>query len=284
MAKRIGIHLGTTGGASNAVEQARAIGANTFQIFSSSPRMWRAPKVDPKQAVRMKALRAVLDVSPLVIHTSYLVNVCSQTDEVREKSVVAFRGEIERALTLGAEFLVLHPGSWKGLTRHEGLTLAADSIARAIDGLAWQGTPFHILIENTAGSEFSLGGSFEQVAELVERLKPTAPMGVCLDTCHTHVAGYDLVTSEGYEETMKQVAATVGFGAVRVWHMNDAKAARGSKLDRHEQIGKGTMGLEPFRRLLNDPRFAHAAFIAETPVDAPGDEERNVKTLLSLVE
>ena len=284
MAKRIGIHLGTTGGASNAVEQARAIGANTFQIFSSSPRMWRAPKVDPKQAVRMKALRAVLDVSPLVIHTSYLVNVCSQTDEVREKSVVAFRGEIERALTLGAEFLVLHPGSWKGLTRHEGLTLAADSIARAIDGLAWQGTPFHILIENTAGSEFSLGGSFEQVAELVERLKPTAPMGVCLDTCHTHVAGYDLVTSEGYEETMKQVAATVGFGTVRVWHMNDAKAARGSKLDRHEQIGKGTMGLEPFRRLLNDTRFAHAAFIAETPVDAPGDEERNVKTLLSLVE
>ena len=284
MAKRIGIHLGTTGGASNAVEQARAIGANTFQIFSSSPRMWRAPKVDPKQAVRMKALRAVLDVSPLVIHTSYLVNVCSQTDEVREKSVVAFRGEIERALTLGAEFLVLHPGSWKGLTRHEGLTLAADSIARAIDGLAWQGTPFHILIENTAGSEFSLGGSFEQVAELVERLKPTAPMGVCLDTCHTHVAGYDLVTSEGYEETMKQVAATVGFGTVRVWHMNDAKAARGSKLDRHEQIGKGTMGLEPFRRLLNDPRFAHAAFIAETPVDAPGDEERNVRALLSLVE
>jgi deoxyribonuclease-4 len=284
MAKRIGIHLGTTGGASNAVEQARAIGANTFQIFSSSPRMWRAPKVDPKQAARMKELRAALDVSPVVIHTSYLVNVCSQTDEVREKSVAAFRGEIERALALGAEFLVLHPGSWKGLTRDEGLTLAADSIARAIDGLAWQGTPFHILIENTAGSEFSLGGSFEQVAELVERLKPTAPMGVCLDTCHTHVAGYDLVTSEGYEETMKQVAATVGLGTVRVWHMNDAKAARGSKLDRHEQIGKGTMGLEPFRRLLNDPRFAHAAFIAETPVDAPGDEERNVKVLLSLVE
>jgi deoxyribonuclease-4 len=284
MAKRIGIHLGTTGGASNAVEQARAIGANTFQIFSSSPRMWRAPKVDPKQAVRMKALRAVLDVSPLVIHTSYLVNVCSQTDEVREKSVVAFRGEIERALVLGAEFLVLHPGSWKGLTRDEGLKLAADSIARAIEGLAWQGTPFHILIENTAGAEFSLGGSFEQVAELVARLRPSAPMGVCLDTCHTHVAGYDLVTAEGYEETMRQVAATVGLDAIHVWHMNDAKAARGSKLDRHEHIGQGTMGLEPFRRLLNDDRFAHCAFIAETPVDEPGDEERNVRTLKSLVK
>jgi deoxyribonuclease-4 len=246
--------------------------------------MWRAPKIDPKQAARTKALRAALDVGPLLIHTSYLVNVCSQTVEVREKSVAAFRGEIERALALGAEYLVLHPGSWKGLTRDEGLKLAAESITRAIDGLAWQGTPFHILIENTAGSEFSLGGSFEQVAELVERLKPTAPMGVCLDTCHTWVAGYDLVSPEGYEQTVAQAAATVGLDAVRIWHMNDAKAARGSKLDRHEQIGKGTMGLEPFRRLLNDERFARAAFIAETPVDEPGDEERNVKMLKSLVK
>jgi deoxyribonuclease-4 len=232
----------------------------------------------------MKALRAALDVGPLVIHTSYLVNVCSQTEEVREKSVAAFRGEIERALSFGAEYLVLHPGSWKGLTRDEGLKLAADSIARAIDGLPWQGTPFHILIENTAGAEFSLGGSFEQVAELVERLKPAAPVAVCLDTCHTHVAGYDLVSAEGYEETVRQAAATVGLEAVRVWHMNDAKAERGSKLDRHEHIGQGTMGVEPFRRLLNDPRFAHAAFIAETPLDEPGDDERNVRVLKSLVE
>ncbi len=283
MVKRIGIHLGTAGGASNAVERAREIGANTFQIFSASPRMWRAPRVDPKQAERMRALRKSLDVGPLVIHTNYLVNVCSQTDDVRQKSIVAFRGEIERALALGAEYLVLHPGSWKGLTRDEGLKLAADSIERAIDGLPWQGTDFHILIENTAGAEFSLGGSFEQVAELVHRLKAHAPVAVCLDTCHTHVAGYDLVTDEGYEQTMKQAADTVGTKAVRVWHCNDAKAARGSKLDRHEHIGQGTIGVEPFRRLLNDKRFAHCAFIAETPVDEPGDEERNVRVLKSLV-
>jgi deoxyribonuclease-4 len=284
MNKRIGVHLGTAGGASNALERAREIGANTFQFFSSSPRMWRAPKVDPKQASRMRELRTKLDVRPIVIHTSYLVNVCSQTDDVREKSVAAFRGEIERALTFGADSLVLHPGSWKGLTRDEGLKLAADSITRAIDGLPWQDTGFHILIENTAGAEFSLGGSFEQVAELVARLKTCAPVAVCLDTCHTHVAGYDLVTAEGYAETMKLIAATVGFEAVRVWHCNDAKAERGSKLDRHEHIGQGTMGIEPFRRLLNDARFAHAAFIAETPVDEPGDEERNVRVLKSLVD
>jgi deoxyribonuclease-4 len=284
MAKRIGVHLGTAGGASNAVERAREIGANTFQIFSSSPRMWRAPKVDPEQAKRMREQRAKLDVGPLVIHTSYLVNVCSQSSETREKSVAAFRGEIERALAWGAEYLVLHPGSWKGLTRDEGLRLAADSIERAIDGLAVQGTGFHILIENTAGAEFSLGGSFEQVAELVTRLKNHAPVAVCLDTCHTHVSGYDMVSAEGYEETMKQAGATVGFDAVRVWHCNDAKAERGSKLDRHEHIGEGTMGLEPFRRLLNDPRFAHCAFIAETPVDEDGDEERNVRALKRLVK
>lgn len=283
MTKRIGIHMGTAGGPSNAVERARQIGANTFQIFSSSPRTWRAPEIDPAQAARMRELRATLDVGPLVIHTSYLVNVCSQSAEVREKSIAAFRGEIERALTLGAEYLVLHPGSWKGLTRDEGLKLAAESIARAIDGLPWQGSGFHILIENTAGAEFSLGGSFEQVAELVARLQPSAPVGVCLDTCHTHVAGYDLVTPEGYEETLRQIGSTVGFDAVRVWHCNDAKAVRGSKLDRHEHIGQGTIGIEPFRRLLNDPRFAHAAFIAETPVDEPGDEERNVRVMKSLV-
>jgi len=278
------MHLGTAGGASNAVQRAREIGANTLQIFTSSPRMWRAPMPDPKQCERMKALRGELNVGPLVIHANYLINVCSQTTDVREKSIVAFRGEIERALAFGAEYLVLHPGSWKGLTRNEGLKLAAESIARAIDGLPWQRTAFTILIENTAGAEFSLGGSFDQVAELVMLLRAHAPVGVCLDTCHTHVSGYDIVTEEGYAETMKQAAATFGLEAVRVWHCNDAKAERGSKLDRHEHIGQGTIGVEPFRRLLNDKRFVHCAFIAETPVDEQGDEERNVRVLKSLVE
>jgi deoxyribonuclease-4 len=282
--RRIGIHLGTGGGASTAVERAFEIGANTFQIFSSSPRMWKAPRIAPEQCERMRNLRARHDIGPLVIHTSYLVNVCSQTDEVRQKSIGAFRGEIERALALGAEYLVLHPGSWKGLTREQGLALAAESIAQAIDGLPWQGTGFHILIENTAGAEFSLGGSFDQVAELVARLQSAAPVGVCLDSCHTHVAGYDIVSPEGYEETVAQIEASMGLAAVRVWHLNDAKAARGSKLDRHENIGQGTIGIEPFRRLLNDARFAHCAFIAETPVDEPGDDERNVRVLKSLVD
>jgi deoxyribonuclease-4 len=284
MTKRIGVHLGTAGGVSNAVLRAREFGANTFQIFSSSPRMWRPASIDPAQAARLRELRGEHDIGPLVIHASYLLNVCSQTEEVRQNSVKGLRGEMERALTLGAEYLVLHPGSWKGLSRHEGLKLAADSIERAIDDLPWQGTPFTILIENTAGSECSLGGSFDQVAELVMLLRSHAPVAVCLDTCHTHVAGYDIVSAEGYERTMEQIESSTGFDAVRVWHCNDAKAACGSKLDRHQHIGQGTIGNEAFRRLLNDARFAHAAFIAETPVDDDGNEESNVRVLKSLVE
>ncbi len=280
--KRIGVHLGTAGGCWTAVDRAVAAGANTFQFFSSSPRMWRANPVAADDAAKMRDLRHAHDVGPVSIHASYLINLCSQTESVRNNSTAAFRGEVERALAWGAEYLVLHPGSWKGLTRDEGLRLAAESILRSVDGLDLAGGGLRILIENSAGAEFSLGRNFEQVAELVGVLDRCAPVGVCLDTCHTHVAGYDLVTDEGYAETTGMIGETMGFGAVKVWHCNDAKMPMGSKLDRHEHIGEGTMGPEPFRRLLHDDRFAGALFIAETPVDKPGDEARNVAVLRGL--
>lgn len=280
---RIGIHLSTSGGVFMAAKRAYTIGANTFQIFSSSPRMWRAAPIPAEHSAKMRALCSKYKTEPLVIHTSYLVNLCSQSVEVREKSIAAFRGEVDRALDLGAAYLVLHPGSWRGLTREEGLRLAAESIAAATSTVDFSGRDFHILIENTAGAEFSLGGSFEQVAELIGRLKPVAPVAACLDTCHCHVAGYDLVTDKGYEETVRLIDTTIGLTSVRVWHMNDAKAARGSKLDRHQHIGQGTMGLTPFRRLLNDERFAPCAFIAETPVDEEDDDAHNLRTLRALV-
>jgi deoxyribonuclease-4 len=280
--KRIGVHVGTAGGVWTSVQRAVDAGANTFQIFSASPRAWKSSPVKTADAVKMHELRAKHDISPVAIHASYLINLCSQTEAVRANSTEAFRGEVERALALEAEFLVLHPGSWKGLTREQGLTLAAESIEKAIEGVDFAGKNFRILIENTAGAEFSLGGKLEQVAELVDCLKACAPVAVCLDTCHVHVSGYDIVTTDGYIETMKLIESTVGFDAVKVWHCNDAKAAMGSKLDRHEHIGEGTIGAEAFRRLLHDARFSHCAFIAETPVDAPGDEARNVGVLRTL--
>ncbi len=280
--KRIGIHLSTAGGAYTAVERARDVGANTFQIFTSSPRTWRAAPVAAEVAAKMRSLREQYDIGPAVVHANYLINLASQNDDVREKSTLAFRGEVERALALGSEFLVLHPGSWKGLTREEGLRRAATAIESAVEGMNFSEKPFQLLIENTAGSDFSLGANLEQVAELIALLRAHLPVGACLDTCHTHVSGYDIVTESGWEQTVAEIGSTIGLEHVRVWHMNDAKAARGSKLDRHEHIGEGQIGAGPFRRLLNDARFAHCAFIAETPVDEPSDIEKDVRALQGL--
>ncbi len=232
----------------------------------------------------MVRLREKYDLKPLAIHANYLVNLAGGNPDFHAKSIAAFRGEIERAVALQAEFLVLHPGSFRGTTRDQGLQRAAVAIALAADGLDLESTGLRILIENTAGSEFSLGGNFEQVAELLHLLRNYVPVGACIDTCHTHVAGYDIVSPEGYAATLDQLDRTVGLTNVHVWHCNDAKAARGSKLDRHQHIGKGTIGLAAFRRLLNDSRLTKAAFIAETPIDEPLDDLANVNALKKLVK
>lgn len=267
-----------------AAERAYRLGANCFQIFSSSPRQWKPYSLGKTQCDQMVMLREKYKIAPLVIHASYLVNLASATPEFHRKSVEAFRGELQRALGLCADYLVLHPGSFRGRSREEGLQLVAQSIAEAAQGLDLKKANLTVLIENTAGAEFSLGGSFEQVAHLLEYLRPVCPVGACIDTCHTHVSGYDIVSEAGYEQTMIELNERIGLKNVHVWHCNDARDARGSKRDRHEHIGKGTIGLEPFRRLLNDVRTEHAAFIAETPIDAPKDDLQNVSTLKSLVE
>jgi deoxyribonuclease IV len=282
--RRVGIHTSTAGGVQMAAERAYRLGANTFQIFSSSPRQWQPYSLASSQCEAMRGLREKYGIEPMAIHTSYLVNLASATPLFHRKSVAAFRGELERALALCAEFLVLHPGSFRGRSREEGLDLVAHSIAEAAEGLDLEKSNLRVLIENTAGAEFSLGGSFEQVAQLLEYLRPVCPVGACIDTCHTHVSGYDLVSEAGRHATMQKLDETIGLKNVLVWHCNDAKDARGSKRDRHEHIGKGTIGLEPFRRLLNDPRTAHAAFIAETPIDEPRDDLRNIEVLKGLVE
>lgn len=282
--RRIGIHASTAGGVQNAAERAYRLGCNTLQIFSSSPRQWAPWELSAPQCDEMKRLRERHDLKPLVIHTNYLVNLASSNQLFLEKSMAAFRGEVERALILGAEYLVLHPGSFRGTDREQGLLRTAAAIAASTQGLDLAKGGLSILIENTAGAEFSLGGSFEQVAEVLERLEGIVPVGACIDTCHTHVAGYDIVSPEGLDHNLQHLDATIGLNRVKVWHCNDAKAARGSKLDRHQHIGKGMIGKETFRVLLNDLRLAHAAFIAETPIDKPGDDRRNVAALKALVE
>jgi len=282
--RRVGIHTSIAGGVELAAERAYRLGCNTFQIFSSSPRQWAPYELGRPQCDQLKQLREKYNLKPMVIHTNYLINMASMNESFLKKSIEAFRGEIERALMLCAEYLVLHPGSFRGADRERGLLQTAAAISAASHKLDLAKGGLTILIENTAGAEYSLGSSFEQVAEVIDHLRNHVPVGACIDTCHTHVSGYDMVSEEGYRHTMEQLDSTIGFKNVPVFHCNDAKAARGSKLDRHQHIGKGTIGPEPFRRLLNDPRLKHAAFIAETPVDQPGDDLRNVAALKSLVK
>jgi deoxyribonuclease IV len=281
--RRIGIHTSTAGGVHNAAERAYRLGCNALQIFSSSPRQWAPYDLSRPHCDEMTRLREKYDLKPMAIHVNYLVNLASTTPLFLKKSIEAFRGEVERALALCADYLVLHPGSFRGADREAGLLQTSAAIAAATQGLDLAKSNLTILIENTAGAEYSLGGSFEQVAEVLERLRNVVPIAACIDTCHTHVAGYDIVSEAGFRKTLAHLDETVGLKNVRVWHCNDAKAACGSKLDRHQQIGKGTIGIEPFRRLLNDPRLAQAAFIAETPIDKPGDDRRNIAALKKLV-
>src|SRR5258708_1992931 len=281
--RRIGIHTSIAGGVENAAERAFRLGCNTFQIFSTSPRQWQPDSLGRSQCEVMTRLRQRYDLKPLVIHSNYLINLAGTNALFLKKSIAAFRGELERALALCAEYLVLHPGSFRGTSREVGLERAALSIAEASQGLDLAKGSLTVLIENAAGAEYSLGGTFEQVAELVGLLCRTVPVGACIDTCHTHVAGYDIVSEEGRQLTLEYLERTVGLKNVRVWHCNDAKAERGSRLDRHEHIGRGKLGLDVFRALLNHRRLKHAAFIAEAPLALPGDDLRNVEALKGLV-
>ena len=282
--RRIGIHTSIAGGVQNAAERAFRLGCSAFQIFSTSPRQWAPYEVSRPQCEELRRLRDKYDLKPLAIHTNYLVNLAATNELFLRKSVEVFRGEIERALAIGAEYLVLHSGSFRGTSREEGLRRTSAAIAAATTQLDLARAGLTILIENTAGAEYSLGASFDQVAEVIERLRDVVPIAACIDTCHTHAAGYDIVTETGLAQTLQLLDQTIGLTNVPVWHCNDAKAERGSKLDRHEHVGKGRIGKETFRRLLNDPRTAHAAFIAETPIDRPGDDRRNVDALKRVVE
>ena len=262
--------------------RAAELGANTYQIFSASPRMWRAGLPDRQVGRRLAALRKEHDLYPLVIHDNYLINLAAADPGIRQKSIAAFRGEIERALALGAEYLVAHPGSYRGQTREQGVATLVESLALAVDGLRCRG--LMLLLENTAGSGHALGSSFEELAEIRERArrKVRLPIGYCLDTAHCLAAGYNIAAAGGLRDTVGQAERILGLEPVRVVHANDSKVPLGSRVDRHEHIGRGHIGMEGFRRIVNHPKLRDKAFILETPIENDGDDRRNLETLKSL--
>ncbi len=279
---RIGIHTSIAGALENAALKAVELGANTFQIFSASPRMWRAAPAKPEQVRRLKAVREEHGLAPLVIHDNYLINLAAQEPAMRARSIVAFRGEIERALAIGAEYLVTHPGSYKGQSLERGIEAVAKGLIEAARGL--KSGHLAILLENTAGSGAQIGSRLEELARLRELATRGLDfrVGFCLDTAHSLAAGHDVASAAGLRETVKQVESVLGLENVPVIHTNDSKAALGSRVDRHQHIGQGYIGLEGFRRILNHPKLRAKAFILETPVEKEGDDRRNVEVLKSL--
>ncbi len=258
--------------------RAAEIGADTLQIFTASPRMWRAKLPDPHQVQALQAVRGKHAIQPLVVHVNYLVNLASRDPEIRAKSIATFRGELERAAIVGAEFLVVHPGSYRGQTTGAAISACAEGLCLAADGFTGAVT---VLLENTAGSGCTLGSTFEEL-RAIRDLAAGVPIGYCLDTCHLLAAGFDIVTATGLRRTIRQADEVLGLGNVPVFHANDSKAPLGSRVDRHAKIGKGHIGCVPFRRLLAHPKLRGKTFISETPVEEEDDDRRNMATLRSL--
>ena len=277
---RVGVHTSIAGALENAVRRAREIGCDTFQMFSANPRGWRAEELAPDVCRRFRAARKAAGLAPLVIHDNYLINLASAEPEVRKKSIAAFRGEIRRALALGADYLVAHPGSAKGSSAAEAVETCAESLKRAAGGFEFDG--LMVLIENTAGQGSAIGRTFEEVAEIIAGAGGELPLGACIDTAHCFASGYSIHTPAGLREMLKALENTVGIKNVRVIHANDSKTAFNSHADRHEHIGKGQIGAEAFARIVRHPRLRDIPFICETPVDEPDDDKRNLEMMRTL--
>ncbi len=279
---RLGIHTSRAKSLESAALKAAELGANTFQIFSASPRMWRAAAPDRNDIRLLREARDKFDLSPLAVHVSYLINLAALDPLIRDKSIAGFRGELERAAAIGAEYLVLHPGNYKGQSLDEGIEAFVLGLAAAADGLQLRGLT--VLLENTVGAGSQIGGKLEElhcIRELTAR-KCNLAVGYCLDTCHLLAAGFNIAEERGLKSTLALVHEVLGLGHVHVIHANDSKQPLGSHVDRHANIGEGHIGEAGFRRILRHPQLRKKPFILETPVDEEGDDRRNLDALKRL--
>jgi deoxyribonuclease IV len=271
---RLGAHLSIGGGLPRAVDRAVASRCEALQIFTKSAGQWRARVIPDDEIVLFRRRVADTGIHPVIAHNSYLINIAAAAPALREQSLAALLEEYDRADTLGLQGLVMHPGSFTTGSEAEGLRLIASGL-RALLRTRRRATPL-ILLEHTAGQGTNLGHRFEHLAEIIEQLDGSPRVGICLDTCHLLTAGYDICSEEGYVQTFREFDRLVGLDRLKAFHLNDSKRPCGSRVDRHEHIGKGCLGLEPFRRILTDPRFAGLPMLLETPkLDTPESRRRS---------
>jgi deoxyribonuclease IV len=260
---RLGSHMSIAGGLPLAVDRAVLHRCEALQIFTKSSNQWRARSLPPAEIARFRDKVERSGIRPVVAHASYLINLATSDPALRERSLAAFGEELDRAEALGLAGVVIHPGCHTTGTEEDGIRLVADAVRALLRDRRRAKT--QVILEHTAGQGTSLGWQFEQLARMVERLDGHARVGICLDTCHLWAAGYDLGSAAGYRATFEAFDRIVGLDRLRVFHVNDSKKPLGSRRDRHDHIGKGTMGIEAFRRLVNDARFAELPMLLETP-------------------
>jgi deoxyribonuclease IV len=271
---RLGAHLSIAGGLPRAVERARRSRCQSLQIFTKSAGQWRARPLPTAEIDAFRAGVAHTGLRPVIAHNSYLINVAAAQRDLRVQSIASLLEEFDRAESLGLDGLVMHPGSYTTGTERQGLRLIAEALSQVLD--ARPDARPRILLEHTAGQGTNLGHRFEHLAEIIDRMSGTDRVGVCIDTCHLLAAGYDICTAQGYRETFAAFDQIVGISRIHAFHLNDSKKPCGSRVDRHEHIGRGCLGLEPFRLLLNDPRFADHGMMLETPkLDTPESRRRS---------
>lgn len=278
---RIGFHAPIKGGLHNALLVAKETGCDTVQIFSRNPRGWAAKPLTTDDISLFRKVRRATKISPVAIHCNYLVNLAAADEFRLEKSRGSFREEVERAILLGADYLVVHPGSARGSCEADGISTCSDSLKFACRRLNLG--KMRILLENTAGQGECIGHRFEHLREIMDAC-PKLQLGVCFDTAHAFTAGYDIREEDGLQALIEKIEATVRTKNVRAIHFNDSRAAYNSRVDRHWHIGEGYIGSEALRRVAQHPKLFHAAFILETPYDDPRADLQNLNMLRSFVD
>jgi deoxyribonuclease-4 len=278
---RIGFHAPIKGGLHQALLVARDTGCDTLQIFSRNPRGWAAKPLTAADVALFRKVRRETKIKPVAIHCNYLVNLAAADELLQQKSRISFREELQRALLLGADYLVVHPGSARGSCEADGINTCIASIKIACRRLNLGN--LRILLENTAGQGECIGHRFEHLRFIMDGC-PNIPLGVCFDTAHAFTAGYDIREEDGLEALIQKLQGTVKTRNVRAIHFKDSRAPYNSRVDRHWHIGEGHIGAEALRRVARHPRLAHAAFILETPYDDPRADLKNLNMLRSFVD